>query len=157
ASLRMVRALLQARDGSLWIGTFQGLFRADAATTSMVEVRAGAVQPLDIYALAQTPDGDIWAGTAETGLYRIAQGGSAIAHYGHDDSGSAFDIPDDEVRSLAVDADGGLWIGGTIHGLAWLDPQNARILRLAHDQTRTDTIGSNRIQALFRERNGLLL
>jgi ligand-binding sensor domain-containing protein/signal transduction histidine kinase len=156
ASLRMVRALLQARDGSIWIGTFQGLFRADVATTSMVEVRAGAAQPLDIYALAQTADGDIWAGTAETGLYRIAPDGAAIAHYHHDGSSNALDIPDDEVRSLAADADGGLWIGGTIHGLAWLDPQRRQILRLEHDPTRTDTIGSNRIQALFRERNGLL-
>src|SRR5215475_13137064 len=84
ASLRMARALLQARDGSIWIGTFQGLFRADSAATSMVEVRAGAEQPLDVYALAQTPDGDLWAGTAEAGLYRIGPGGDAIAHYRND-------------------------------------------------------------------------
>src|SRR5678816_1780479 len=42
ASLRVVRTLLPAPDGAMWIGTNQGLYRADVAARTLVEFRAGS-------------------------------------------------------------------------------------------------------------------
>jgi ligand-binding sensor domain-containing protein len=41
ASLRMVRAMLQASDGTIWIGTYEGLYRTTTDAKALVEVRAG--------------------------------------------------------------------------------------------------------------------
>ncbi|HEX3125068.1 MAG TPA: two-component regulator propeller domain-containing protein [Rhodanobacteraceae bacterium] len=158
ASLRMVRALLPARDGAIWIGTNQGLYRTDADARTMVEFRAGADQSLDVTALAQTPNGELWVGTAESGLYRLTAAGELTSHYRHDAKADvAFDLPDNEVRVLLADADGGLWIGGNSRGLAWLDPHDQHFTVLEHDAARPDTVGASRLSALLRERNGLLL
>ncbi|HSC09984.1 MAG TPA: two-component regulator propeller domain-containing protein, partial [Rhodanobacteraceae bacterium] len=158
ASLRMVRALLPAHDGAMWIGTNQGLYRADADARAMAEFRADSSQALDVTALAQKPNGELWVGTAESGLYRFSAAGELIARYRRDAKGDGpYALPDDEVRVLLGDADGGLWIGGNSRGLAWLDPDSQRFMVFEHDATRTDTIGANRVSALLRERNGLLL
>lgn len=158
ASLRMVRAMLQASDGAMWVGTYQGLFRTDADARTMVEYRADADQPLDVSALAQTPNGELWVGTTESGLYRLSASGELIRHYRSDAKADAASVlPDDEVRVLLADADGGLWIGGNSRGLAWLDPQDQRFVVFEHDATRAGTIGADRLSALLRERNGLLL
>jgi len=158
ASLRMVRALLPAHDGAMWIGTNQGLYHADAGAREMAEVRADADLHLDVTALAQRPNGELWVGTAESGLYRFSAGGQLITRYRRDAKGdTAHDLPDDEVRVLLGDADGGLWIGGNSRGLAWLDPDSQRFVVFEHDAARADTIGASRVSALLRERNGLLL
>jgi len=158
ASLRMVRALLPAHDGAMWIGTNQGLYHADAGAREMAEVRADADLHLDVTALAQRPNGELWVGTAESGLYRFSAGGQLIARYRRDAKGdTAHDLPDDEVRVLLGDADGGLWIGGNSRGLAWLDPDSQRFVVFEHDAARADTIGASRVSALLRERNTLLL
>ena len=158
ASLGMVRALLPVRDGTMWVGTNQGLFRAGAAAHMIAESRADADRALDVSALAQTPDGRLWAGTIESGLYRFSAAGELEAHYRHDPKGDpAFDLPDDEVRVLLADADGGLWIGGNSRGLAWLDPRSQRFAVFEHDAAHADSIGASRLSALLRERNGLLL
>jgi signal transduction histidine kinase/ligand-binding sensor domain-containing protein len=158
ASLRMVRAMLQASDGSIWIGTFQGLYRTDANGRPTSEVRAGEEQPLDVQALAQTADGNLWVATAASGLYRLNADGELMDHYRHDEtSDAASTLHDDELRALLADDDGGLWIAGNSHGLARLDPQHQRFTRFEHDPTRTDTIAANRLAALMRERNGLLI
>jgi ligand-binding sensor domain-containing protein/signal transduction histidine kinase len=158
ASLRMVRAMLQASDGAIWIGTHQGLYRTDAQAKSMVEAHAGEEQPLDVYALAQTADGDLWVATAASGLYRLNASGELMDRYRHDDrADAASTLHDDELRALLADDDGGLWIGGNSHGLARLDPQHQRFTRFEHDPTRSDTIAANRLAALMRERNGLLI
>jgi ligand-binding sensor domain-containing protein/signal transduction histidine kinase len=156
ASLQMVRAMLQARDGSIWLGTYQGLFRTDAQATAMTEVRAGAERPLDVYALAQTADGDLWVGTAEDGLYRLDAAGTALGHYRHEGAGDQYGLPDSEVRALLADDDGALWVGGASLGLARFDPKRERFSRYDHDPTREDTLAANRIGCLFRERHGLL-
>jgi signal transduction histidine kinase/ligand-binding sensor domain-containing protein len=158
ASLRMVRAMLQANDGSIWIGTYQGLYRTDANARSLSEVRAGEEQPLDVQALAQTADGDLWIATAASGLYRLNASGELVGHYRHDEkSDAAWTLHDDELRALLADDDGGLWIAGNSHGLARLDPQQQRFTHFEHDPTRSDTIAANRLAALIRERNGLLI
>ena len=158
ASLRMVRALLPAHDGAMWIGTNQGLYRTDADARAMAEFRADSGLALDVTALAQKPNGELWVGTAESGMYRFSAAGELIARYRRDAKGDGpYALPDDEVRVLLGDADGGLWIGGNSRGLAWLDPDSQRFMVFEHDATRTDTIGANRVSALLRERNGLLL
>src|SRR6185369_130259 len=97
ASLRMVRALQPARDGAMWIGTNQGLYRVDSDARAMTEVRADVDHALDVMALAQTPNGELWVGTAESGLYRLSAAGELTMHYRHGaKADAALDLPDDE-------------------------------------------------------------
>ncbi|GAA0708157.1 hypothetical protein GCM10009105_07490 [Dokdonella soli] len=156
--LRMVRAMLQLRDGSLLLGTLDGLWRVDGERRAMQELRAGAEGSLNVHALAEGPDGSLWAGTADSGLYRFDASGKPISHYAHDAAADpATTLPDDAVRSLLFDRDGALWIASNASGLARLDVARERFVQYLHDPARSDGIAANRLSNLFEERHGLLV
>src|ERR1700728_3493823 len=68
-----VQAIVESREGVLWIGTTGGLTRFDGAR---MEVPA-SVQPLlakSIFTLSSSRDGSLWAGTEGGGLLRMESG-----------------------------------------------------------------------------------
>lgn len=107
----VVNAILQTRNGFLWVGTDAGLARFDGRQFTPIPLHGpeSALQG-NIHALAQTPDGALWVGT-ETGLARIAQ--PALVFFDR----SQLSIYDpgpgaaDEIRALHVSHDGTLWVG----------------------------------------------
>jgi signal transduction histidine kinase/ligand-binding sensor domain-containing protein/ActR/RegA family two-component response regulator len=70
-----VSAVLQARDGYLWIATFGGLCRFDGQTMRVYDT--GNTRELSdnrVLALQESPDGTLWIGTESAGLFRNAGG-----------------------------------------------------------------------------------
>jgi diguanylate cyclase (GGDEF)-like protein len=104
--MNSVLAMAQAADGSLWLGTEEGLVRFDGAE---FEVRdRGNTPSMDahnVQALCAEEDGTIWAGTYGAGLLRW--------------DGRRFSRPATEpepersrpIRALARGPDGSIWIG----------------------------------------------
>jgi ligand-binding sensor domain-containing protein/signal transduction histidine kinase len=108
-----VRRLLAATDDRLWVGTGNGLYRAEPGA-AVVPVTLADGEPLtgDVNALAETADGALWVGGVR-GLYRIPAGGIA-AEPVRSPSGHAPGHP--SVLGLLVDRDGVLWLD-TAEGL----------------------------------------
>ena len=96
------QALLEDRDGTVWIGTSAGLGRVRGDRIEPVGAFAGQ----SVRALAQGRDGGLWIGT-EAGLLRL-DGGSLS------DPGPG--SPQGGVTALLVDRGGVLWVG-TAQGL----------------------------------------
>ncbi len=104
--MNSVLAMTQAADGSLWIGTEEGLVRFDGAE---FDVRDRGNTPSmaahNVQALCADDDGSVWAGTYGAGLLRW--------------DGRRFSRPATEaepersrpIRALARGPDGSLWIG----------------------------------------------
>jgi ligand-binding sensor domain-containing protein/C4-dicarboxylate-specific signal transduction histidine kinase len=151
--LRMVRTLLQAVDGSVWLGSRDGLWRIESDGTRLRETRIDEVA-LDVYALAQTANGELWVGTAESGLYRLDAEGGLIRHYREGEGADGQSLHDRAVRALLVDDDGTVWIAGNSRGLALLDPASERFRYFQHDPARAKTVVANRLSALLRARDG---
>ena len=100
-----VTAIVQTRDGFLWIGTDAGLARFDGVTfTACPQVVAGANRGVTVTALCESSDGHLWVGTAQEGLFKIGAG--AVRHFGTQQG-----ILDENVTSLAADGQGRVWIG----------------------------------------------
>ncbi|MCU1261002.1 MAG: hypothetical protein JWO80_3887 [Bryobacterales bacterium] len=107
----VVNAILQTRNGFLWIGTDAGLARFDGRHFTMIDFRGprSAAQGV-VRSLAEGPDGDLWVGT-HFGLARIpttAPGESdrwpsTFHHHGEGKS--------DEIANLKFTHDGTLWVG----------------------------------------------
>ena len=74
-----VNAVVQTRDGFLWIGTEEGLLRFDGRHFTPIEFLPQA-SPVSVSALAEAPDGALWVGT-KAGLARIPSGG--LSELGH--------------------------------------------------------------------------
>jgi signal transduction histidine kinase/ligand-binding sensor domain-containing protein len=73
---KTVAALLQSRDGYLWIGTYEGLFRYDGVNYTRIDSqRLTTWHDLAVTALYEAPDGTLWLGH-ERGTVRAYKDGN---------------------------------------------------------------------------------
>jgi signal transduction histidine kinase/ligand-binding sensor domain-containing protein len=108
-----IRAFLESRDGSIWIGTDEGLSRwHDGVLTNYREPQGLAY--FSIRTLAETRAGDIWIGT-ERGVSHWRDG-----RFVQDEVTTR--LRTEKVWAIHEDHDGGLWFGTRGAGLfRWRD------------------------------------
>ncbi len=97
-----VNAILQTRDGYLWLGTDDGLARFDGVHFTVFGLREG-LPSLQVLALLEEPNGALWIGTS-LGLSRLQNGRFETWTTKEGLAGN-------EVTSLASERDGSIWIG----------------------------------------------
>ncbi len=125
-----VQAIVQGRDGYLWLGTDGGLVRFDGIRFTVYNSRTHPAFETDrVRALTQTRDGTLWAGLLAGGL--LSARGDSIVSVGLEGGGAALDI-----RSLAEDQAGTLWIGAE-QGLARVEDG---VLTLAHTDVISESV-----------------
>ena len=105
-----VQAIIQTRDGYLWLGTWGGLARFDGVRfTIFNRANTPALGDSRITALAETADGSLWIGTAQAGLIRLKDG--VFKSLRSDRDTSYEERSRWQIRSITPSRDGGLWIG----------------------------------------------
>ncbi len=139
-----VQALLQTRNGYLWMGTEEGLVRFDGVRFTVYSTRnTPAFRQNRIEALAEGIDGSLWIGTVD-GLLR--KRGDDFTAYGVADG-----LPNETILALYAEPDGSLWIGTQRGGLAcWKDE------RFVSRLTRQERLPGDMVTALCRSRDGSL-
>lgn len=106
-----VQAMVQTRDGYLWLGTQEGLVRFDGARFSVFNKQnTEALVNHDVITLLEDRSGALWIGTLGGGLVRYQDG--KFAHFGAEQG-----LSNEYVRSLYQDRDGALWIGTDLAGV----------------------------------------
>ncbi len=103
-----VRAFLESRDGSIWIGTDEGISRWHGGTLTSYREPQGLAY-FSIRTLAETRDGDIWIGT-ERGVSHWRNGG-----FVQDEVTTR--LREEKIWAIHEDRDGGLWFGTRGAGL----------------------------------------
>lgn len=151
--LARVWALHVDPAGNLWAGTWGAglsLRRRGETRFAAVDASPGRI----ITALAEY-DGNLWVGSADSGLARLGPDGRLLDHYLPDDALRG--VPDDfSVTALSIDDDGAVWIGTWSSGLARLDPDSGGLTVFRHDSQGGTGVPQNRIRALARGRDGTL-
>jgi signal transduction histidine kinase/ligand-binding sensor domain-containing protein len=110
-----VGAMVQTRQGFVWLGTEVGLVRFDGNSFAVFDQNSSPALPgNDIRCLLETRDGALWIGTSD-GLARWKDG--AVSSFG-----TANGLPGTGVLALVEAANGTLWVW-TDQGLAWLNEQ----------------------------------
>jgi signal transduction histidine kinase/ligand-binding sensor domain-containing protein len=117
-SSNTIDAIVQTRDGFLWVGTKEGLLRFDGRHFAAIGFLLQA-SPVSVSALAAAPDGALWVGT-RSGVARIAPGeptdsGHMAASVYHPGVGDG-----DSIQCLHITRKGKLFVG-TMNGLYRLD------------------------------------
>ena len=119
-----VNAIVQTRDGYLWVGTYEGLARFDGVKFTVINKRTSpALKNLAVRTLAEDAAGNLWVGTEE-GLSRLNKDG--ITTFGPESG-----LPSGTVRALLPQPQGSIWIG-TENGLAQFQSQSKRLVPRAH-------------------------
>ncbi|HEV7239840.1 MAG TPA: two-component regulator propeller domain-containing protein [Thermoanaerobaculia bacterium] len=109
-----IDAIVQTRDGYLWIGTEEGLVRFDGVRFVVSDRQnAPALRSSFISSLFEAPDGTLWIGTYGGGLARLRNGGIEAFHPEL--------LGSDRIREMHADADGVLFIATAGGGLLRID------------------------------------
>jgi signal transduction histidine kinase/BarA-like signal transduction histidine kinase len=105
-----VRVLEQTRDGTIWVGTADGLDRIDADGSGLEHIGTGpgALATASIHALKADEEGRLWIGS-ESGIDMLGPDGHGVAHAPFEDAG--------ERRVLGIDVHGGEVTAATSQGL----------------------------------------
>lgn len=99
-----VNAILQTRDGYLWIATYGGLVRYDGVQFTVFDrTTTGALGSNRIVQLMETADGSLWAGCEDGGVTRYKDG--QFTAYSTADG-----LPENGVWAFALDAQGDLLV-----------------------------------------------
>jgi diguanylate cyclase (GGDEF)-like protein len=154
-----VSAILQTRDGYLWVGTVEGLARFDGVRSVVFDKSSTKAFTNNwVKALLEDREGRLWVGTFGGGLLCRERGG--FVRYD-----ATRGVAQDVVLSLLEDREGRLW-AGTSEGVLRL--QDGRFVRepglLATEKTqvrallqdRAGTLWIGADDALYRWRDGQL-
>ena len=139
-----INDIAQAPDGSLWLGSGEGLYRFDGFTFERVRAIDGdSPAPTEVYTLLATANGDLWIGTSYNGAILLRNG---VAKRFPKFEGIPLNTT---VWSLAEDLDGTIW-AATASGLqrfdgsqwrsvgkAWGLPEMVQFKRLQLDSNGT--------------------
>lgn len=138
-----VRCMLQARNGSIWIGSAnRGLVRWNPSERSAASLET-IIRDNSIVTLAEDSKGALWAGSLfGGGLYRFDNG--QVQNFGPADG-----LKSPVVYTVFADENDGVWIG-SLAGLSWF--QDGR-LRTAGSQ---EGLPSNQVLAIVDDSYGRL-
>jgi signal transduction histidine kinase/ligand-binding sensor domain-containing protein len=110
-----INEIAQAPDGSLWLGSGEGLYRFDGFTFERVRAIDGdSPAPTEVYRLLATANGDLWIGTSFNGAILLRNG---VAKRFPKFEGIPLNTT---VWGFVEDSDGTIW-AGTASGLQRFD------------------------------------
>ena len=139
--LNTPNAIVQTRDGYLWLATYGGLARFDGVTFETFDLtNSPGLLSNSIVSLFEDRRGVLWIGHDLGGLSRLSEG--RFTAYDRDDG-----LPQGSVWALAEDQDGSLWIGAE-HYLARLRDGKLNVF------TTADGLPSQQIYSLLVDRRG---
>lgn len=106
-----VNAVLQSKDGYIWLGTQEGLVRFDGVSFRVYDKNnTKGLQSNHILCLFEDKEGTLWIGTYGGGLHSFKQGFVKSYLQGNE-------LPADIIMSVTQDNRGILWIGTGERGL----------------------------------------
>lgn len=130
---------------SCWVGTYTGLY-CKKKNSPLVCV----IPDIEVYQIMEDSHHNMWISTWNNGLYRYSPDGK-ITNFTHI-PGRENQIASTQVRGLAEDHDGCIWIG-TFQGLDKYNPANNSFISFT-SSNRPGSISHNSVFPLFKDKQG---
>ncbi|MEX1197379.1 MAG: two-component regulator propeller domain-containing protein [Pseudohongiellaceae bacterium] len=156
----LVRVLSEDSDGSLWIGTADGVARLMQPSGSFRHYRprseaSGDPVPISVWDIEEDREGRLWVGANPGGLSQLDPTTGRFEHHRHDPRGSST-LSSNNITGIAMTSDGILWVGTGDAGLNRFDPATGQVRRYSHDPLDAGAISGSQISDLVVDSRGLL-
>lgn len=97
-----IDAITQSKDGYLWIGSVDGLFRFDGVSFELIPPDSAEHGSTVVAEVLGARSGEVWAGLGRSGGVAVYRGGRLVD--------ARMPNPSREVTGLAEDAGGAIWV-----------------------------------------------
>ncbi len=149
----IIRKILVAHDGTMWIGAMNGLNVYNPFTKEFNVYRhnsenSKSLNDNSIKDIYEDNNGSVWIGTNFGGVNVAHRNTITFNVYKHN-SFNAHSISGNLVSVLARDKNGNLWIGTEGRGLNVYNPKNNSFRHYSHSETNTASIGSNTVKSIY--------
>ncbi len=158
-----VVAMLLDGSGALWLGTRHGLMRCAEALgpgrprfqlVPLPLAGTGAGAP-SVSALMATPDGRIWIGTLQNGVFLHDPATQNVRPLV--ETGTAHPtLASDDIATLTATRGGEAWIGTGVNGLLVVDLRTLQTRRVRNDPRLPTSLPSDTLQAALLDQAGAL-
>ena len=154
----VVTAIIQDKQGTLWLATNRGLNRFDPESRQFalyehVDGDPNSLARNAIETLLLDRDGYLWIGTEGGGLDRFDPRSERFIHY-QTATSDPYSLGSSFVTAILQDDEGTLWIGTADAGLDRFDPSTGRFVHLRHDPDDANSLGSNSVTAIQQDPYG---
>ncbi len=156
-SNNIVYSVRECKNGILWAGTANGLYKYDAYsgqfnTTRLNEFETNDFRSNKVWAIEKTNDDLLWIGT-ENGLYALDDQLQTKVKYKEENT----NLPIVSFSSIAKQKNGNLWLGTLGGGLVYFDRRKNKFENFNHQINNPKTISSNVIKGLFLSKDEKIL
>lgn len=155
-SVAETNAIVQDRQGFIWIGGSNGLARYNGHSFDVFlhnPKDPGSLSNNFVWDLLVDSRGQLWIATTN-GLNRFVPESQTFERYLNRVNDTASLISND-VYTLMEDSDGKLWVG-TRQGLDKFDPANNSFQHFRHNPDDTSSLSDNSITALYQDTRGAI-
>tara|TARA_R110002049_G_scaffold114812_17_gene266202 strand:- start:4410 stop:8909 length:4500 start_codon:yes stop_codon:yes gene_type:complete len=152
-----VNAFSETEDGSLWVGTDDGLNRLRPGAEDFEWINESSVPAIPnpkIMSLLSDED-HLWVGTFEDGVSRISLTSEEVTHYRRDHLQKS-SIAANGITSILRLSSGELLIGTYGGGLSIYDDSSDSFTNLSHDPNDASTISNNMVLSLYEDSLGFV-
>ncbi|MDD5755608.1 MAG: two-component regulator propeller domain-containing protein, partial [Methylococcales bacterium] len=148
---RLVQSFLQDRQGFIWMGTRDGLFRFDGHRT--IDFRyfpddAHTLPSNNVVSLFEDSNKHIWVGTSN-GLARFNPESNDFTTFAPSTGVELFRY----IRVIVSDLHDGMWIG-TRGGLQHFNPKTGEFKQYVHDSKNENSLINNNVNSLAVDDKG---
>ena len=147
ASLKGILSLLDDPDGSLWVGSQDGLWRLAAGRLAPFADGGGGADAqtlarASVKAMGHDGDGRLWLGTS-AGVFRWDAARGELRRFVHDPA-QGNSLSANDAVSLLVDAAGRVWVGTDLNGLNLYLSDEAGFRRFENPELGLETVSGIR-------------
>jgi|GEM_PF-383733 len=151
-----ISTLYTAADGTIWLG-YSDAFSSFNPTNHTFHHYVSGSESLPftgrIISFTETPNGDIWAATQETGLLRVEASTHQISvHRHHSDDPNS--ISSNWIWSITTDQAGKIWAASADAGVTHFDPTTNIATNFYHSESDSTSLSSDQTSDIYEDIDG---
>lgn len=149
----LVRKILTTQNGTMWIGTMNGLNVYNPLTKEFHVYKqdyenSKGISDNSIKDIYQDNNGSVWIGTNFGGVNVVHKNTLGFDTFSHNEY-KTNSISGNIVSVLASDKSGNLWIGTEGRGLNMYNIKNRTFKHFNYNESNSEAIGSNTIKSIY--------